>query len=171
MGVKTLVSTVTVGAGGAASIQFTSIPQTGTDLLVVLSARGSTASATASSLFYLNGATTAYNAKWFYGDGSTTSSSSGIGIPVNGANSTTNTFGNASFYIPNYASSLAKTISIEAVTENNAAEAWQNIKAHSWNGTSAVTSISVIANANTFAQYSTASLYIITKGSGGATVA
>ena len=35
----TLVSTVTVGAGGAANIQWTSIPNTATDLYITVSAR------------------------------------------------------------------------------------------------------------------------------------
>ena len=34
-----LISTITVGSGGAASIDFTSIPQTYTDLLVKISLR------------------------------------------------------------------------------------------------------------------------------------
>ena len=37
----TLISSVTVGSGGAASIEFTSIPSTYTDLVLKLSARSS----------------------------------------------------------------------------------------------------------------------------------
>ena len=40
------IQTVTVGSGGAASIDFTSIPQTYTDLKIVLSARTNRANAT-----------------------------------------------------------------------------------------------------------------------------
>ena len=39
MATYTLISSVTVGAGGASSIDFTSIPSTYTDLLVKISAR------------------------------------------------------------------------------------------------------------------------------------
>jgi hypothetical protein len=42
----TLISSVTVGSGGAADIEFTSIPATYTDLLVKISIRNATSGAT-----------------------------------------------------------------------------------------------------------------------------
>ena len=47
----TLISTVTVGAGGAASIDFNSIPGTYTDLLLVVSVRSTRPAATNDGLF------------------------------------------------------------------------------------------------------------------------
>jgi hypothetical protein len=41
-GTMVKIDTVTVGSGGAASIEFTNIPQTYTDLQIVLSARSAT---------------------------------------------------------------------------------------------------------------------------------
>jgi hypothetical protein len=48
MTVKSLIETVTVGAGGAASIEWTGIAGTGQDLLVVFSLRCTTSNATGS---------------------------------------------------------------------------------------------------------------------------
>ena len=87
-----------------------------------------------------------------------------------GANATSNTFGNTSVYIPNYAGSTNKSVSSDAVTENNATTASQQILASIWNNTSAITSIFVSDTGSNLVQNSTASLYGILRGSGGATV-
>lgn len=173
----TLVNTVTVGAGGAASIDFTSIPQTGTDLLVVLSARGDNVNATRSLLVKLNSSSTSYSDKTLWGSGSSvgSSSSSSGGVDINGgvipaAGSTASTFSNGSIYIPNYSGSTNKSVSIDNVQENNATAAQQYLTAGLWSNTSAITSINLTPSSGNFVQYSTASLYTITKGSGGATV-
>ena len=172
----TLVSTVTVGAGGAASIDFTSIPQTGTDLLIVISGRG-TASVNNDNLsLTLNGNTgSIYTRKTLYGTGSGTGSATGTyakfyGAAYPGASATSNTFGNVSFYIPNYANGANKSISVDSVTEHNGTEANQTISAGLFASTAAITSLALVAEGGNFAQYSTASLYTIQVGSGGATV-
>lgn len=171
-----LVSTVTVGAGGAASIDFTSIPQTGTDLLVVSSVRSDSATITRVLYLNVNGSTTSYSDKTLNGTGTTVSSTTNIGgsIGVYGgaipaATAVANTFNNTSFYIPNYAGSANKTISADATQENNISAAQMNLVASLWSNTAAITSISLTTSGN-FVQYSTASLYTITKGSGGASV-
>jgi len=166
----TLVSTVTVGSGGAASIDFTSIPQTGTDLLVVYSLRSTSGDNNVQMSF--NSSTTSFTNKVLYGNGSTVSSGSNYAkagyMPY--STDTSNTFGNNSIYVPNYTSSTNKSYSLETVTENNATSVAMALLAGLWSNTSAITSLSLIANSGSFAQYSTASLYTITKGSGGATV-
>ena len=170
----TLVSTVTVGAGGAASIDFTSIPQTGTDLFLVVSARVTGADGTPRLRF--NGSTTGYTDKWLYGDGAY----KGTASNVNGGSSiwagqfdasgdTSSTFTNGTIYIPNYAGATAKSVSVDSVKENNGTTGYQELVAGAWSGTAAITSLSLLGASN-FVQYSTASLYTITKGSGGATV-
>lgn len=173
----TLVSTVTVGAGGAASIEFTGIPQTGTDLLVVFSVRSFDGSITYFDIRFNGDAGANYSNRSLYGTGTTAYSDieSGSSIfaiaSVTPSTATANTFGNGSFYVPNYAGASAKSLSFDNVTENNATAAYQNITAGLWNSTAAITSVKIFPNASTFAQYSTASLYLITKGSGGASVA
>lgn len=173
----TLVSTTTIGSGGAANIDFTSIPQTGTDLLLVLSGR-STLSGTFqdNAQIDLNGSTTGYTYKDLYGNGSATGSytdsgnvRASIGI-LSAATSTANSFGNIQVYFPNYAGSTNKSFSVDAVQEDNSGTARQDINAGLWSNTAAISRITIRAFGANLAQYTTASLYTITKGSGGATV-
>lgn len=154
----------------ATNITFSSIPQTGTDLLLVLSARRSGGSVTATSELFFNGDTT-ISGKQLYGNGSAASSSnvSQYITVSNGASATSSTFANYVIYIPNYAGSNVKSFSIDAVTENNGSSGSQYLIAGKWNNTAAIDSVKFDAG-DTFVAGTTASLYTITKGSGGATV-
>ena len=174
------IQTVTVGSGGASSIDFTSIPQTYTDLCVVLSARGTNAGTGANDgHLTFNSSSTGYSSRLLYGTGGATGSASNSGSYmywVGGAVSgglTANTFGNSSIYIPNYTSSNYKSVSFDGVNENNGSYGTQLMTAGLWSSTSAITSISLSLDYNNFAQYSTATLYGVTatpnttKASGG----
>jgi hypothetical protein len=172
----TLVSTVEVGSGGAASIDFTSIPQTGTDLYLVVSARSSGAYTSDFLYVQINTNTDLYNNRILKGSGSAASSSnrsgSGIaGFEVNysGTVTTANTFSNGSYYFPNYSATTNKSVSIDHVWENNATAAEQYLVAGLLATSSAITSLKIFGLSANLGQYSTASLYLITKGSGGAT--
>ncbi len=168
-----LVSTVTVGAGGAASISFTGIAGTATDLLIVVSAASSKAEWTSDGLLMtLNGSSANFSGRILYGYGSgvgSTTVTNEVGI-VNAGAATASTFGNASIYLANYAGSTNKSYSTDAVSENNATAAAQRITAGLWSNTTAVTSLTLSCGNGNFIQNSTASLYTITKGSGGASV-
>ena len=161
----TLVETLEVGAGGAASIEFASIPQDADDLLLQVSSRNTS---TSNALYiYLNNDTTAtnYTYRYLMGTGSGVSSATANSniIALNEPSSfTASTFSNTSLYLPNYGSSAAKSMSVDTVTENNATLSYQRLYASSWTGTSAITSLTIYGSAD-FAQYSTASLYKITK--------
>lgn len=176
----TLISSVTVGAGGLANITFSSIPNTYTDLIIVASLRDSTAGTGDGGVkVQLNGDSAAnYLGGYLGGDGSnaafgatgtTSIFNNGYGGNPN-AGTTSNTFGNSIYLIPNYAGSLAKMVIFDAVGETNAASANQSLVAGNWSGTAAVTSVSLLAS-TLFVQNSTAYLYGVTKGSGGANVA
>ncbi len=166
----TLVQTVTVGAGGAASIEFTGIPQTGTDLLVVYSLRQAAGGQSTMQISF-NGANYPTN-KNLLGNGATASSNgsaSVVGYP-SASTDTANTFGNTTIYFSNYSSTTSnKSFTSDSVSENNGATAYQLLSAGLWASTAAITSISMATGSN-WAQYSTASLYLVTKGSGGASV-
>ena len=173
----TLVSTVTVGSGGASTIEFDSIPQTATDLFLVLSMRKSSGSSISFQdvvISFNNDATSAnYNTRVLYGNGSTTYSANytyagGFISSTYPQFNTANTFNNVSVYIPNYTSSTAKSVSMDNVAENNSSTTSMGINTGRWTGTAAITKVSLTAT--DIQQYSTASLYTITKGSGGATV-
>ena len=161
----TLVSTVTVGSGGAASIEFTNIPQTGKDLLLVLSTRMGAVSTGNTSTFRLNSDTTGSNYAYrvLRGNGSTADSDSGSGFFVlaNPSDATANTFTNQNIYISNYASTTTKSFSADMVTENNATAASAWIGAGRYTTSSGITTVTVISQAENFVQNSTASLYLI----------
>jgi len=161
-------STVTVGAGGAASISFSSIPATYTDLILKLSARTDRSGITQDVIgIAFNSLTTNLSMRYLQGDGSSASSSSSASLiwtRADAATATSNTFGNAEFYISNYAGSTNKSVSVDGVSENNATEAYANIVAGLWSSSAAITSIQLTsANSANFVQYSTASLYGISK--------
>jgi hypothetical protein len=156
-----LIASSTVGSGGAASIDFTSIPSTYTDLVVKFSVRNS-AGATWGTLT-LNGSSSNWSLKNLYGDGSSTGSQSQTAntftVMQNNTGDTASTFTNSEFYIPNYAGSNYKSISYEQTRENNATAAYIYLHALLWSNTAAINQITLNAITNNFAQYSTAYLY------------
>jgi hypothetical protein len=161
----TLISSVTVGAGGAASIDFTSIPATYTDLVLKVSSRSSGTSV--GNLYAtFNGSSSSYSSKYLQGSGTGTASGNGpstflgFGI-VNTSSQTSNTFASTDIYVPNYAGSTNKSLSVDGVSENNASDAYARLVADLWSNTSAITSISITPESGygNFVQYSTAYLY------------
>jgi hypothetical protein len=172
-----LIATITVGSGGAASIDFISIPQTYTDLTLVISARYTAGFEREQLNVRFNGDTGSnYTSRVLEGTDTTASSRTVASSPsfwgyAPGNAATASTFGNSQYVIPNYTGSTQKAVSIDVVTETNGALNRAALIAGVWTGTSAITSITVFnASALTFAQYSTAYLYGTLKGSGGATV-
>ena len=164
-----LIETIEVGSGGAASIEFTGIPQDGVDLQVLLSLRNSRAEYADSFYATLNSSGTGYSRRNLrgYNGGVASNNASGetliqADLFIPGTLATANTFSNGSLYLPNYTSSAAKSYSWDGVSENNAAQAGQNIQAGVWSGTDAITSIQMQVFGGTFVEYSTASLYKIT---------
>ena len=164
-----LIETIEVGAGGASVLEFQSIPQDGVDLLILLSARTSVSNYYDSTFIYVNGnypSGADGRGRNLIGTGSSVSSSDFGGAPGSydsGSTSTSNVFGNASIYISNYASSgTTKSLSVDAVTENNATSARQLISAGLQEETSGNAITSIYLNCfDTYQQYSTASLYKI----------
>jgi hypothetical protein len=156
-----LIASSTVGSGGAANIEFTSIPSTFTDLVLMASTRGTNAQVGNDINMSLNGSTTSFTYRYLFGDGSSASSASGTSGYIatgNGNGSTASTFGTLTIYIPNYAGSTNKSSSIDSVGENNATAGYGMLMANLWSNTSAITSIRITGISN-FAQYSTAYLY------------
>ena len=155
-------SAVTVGSGGAASIDFSSIPTTYTDLVVKISGRTNLAAVSDFYRMKLNNSSTSFSGRYLYAAGSGSPASgteTNYAGPVPGATSTTSTFGNVEIYIPNYAGSTNKSFSVDAVAENNATLAEMALYAGLWSNTSAINQITITPNASSFLQYSTAYLY------------
>lgn len=164
-----LISSVTVGSGGSATIDFTSIPQTYTDLVLKLSLRSTAAGAHGGSaqMIFNNSTVQEYSFVFLRGSGFTspgTGSASGnafIRVTNNHptAGNTSNTFCNSEVYIPNYTLSSQKTTSEDNVEENNTSESYSQIVAGTWANTSAINRITLTSEATLFAQNSTAYLY------------
>lgn len=176
-----LISAVTVGAGGASQIDFTAIPQTYSDLVIQLSYRGTGAGNNLLLLNANNITTNSYTTQAARGESSWSGmtqtsigvSSSFVAGFTGGSNLTANVFSSARIDLPDYTSSVDKAFFSEYVKETNDASAYElSISSGSLTMTSAITSIrlTLLLNGATFAQYTTAYLYGVTKGNGGATV-
>jgi hypothetical protein len=156
------IQTVTVGSGGASTIDFTNIPQTYTDLKLVVSGRG-TAVFNPGHYYDIkpNGLNTNLSSKYLLGIG--TSAVSGSYRPygyIAASDYTANVFGNNEHYIPNYASANHKSFSTDTVNETNASTVYGlGFDAGLWSSTSAITSLTLTPGSGNFAQYTTATLY------------
>ena len=108
------------------TIDFTNIPQTHDDLMLVMSLR--TPSTSGSGVYtpiVLPNATGSISQRTLRGNGATATSSSNSGLTINGmfkvpgGKNTANTFCSTEVYIPNYAGNQAKSMSVTSVEENN----------------------------------------------------
>ena len=162
----------------AASITFYNIPQDFDGLELVVSARTSNTGVGGYAMLDFNGDTSNTTQRHLHGNGSSAASytyTNQAFFYVNGASTTANTFSNARIFIPKYALTGAKSASIDAVIENNDINSSQNLTAHLWTGTAALTSIRLVAadsslvRTGNFVQYSSAALYGWKKGSDGIT--
>jgi hypothetical protein len=170
----------------AASVTFANIPQTGyTDLKVVISGRTDRSGQQDDDIkVQVNGNTSAiYSQRRVLGNGSATfsdsSSGSSVGVSfTTGPTATASTFGSTDIYIPNYAGSTNKSMSVDGVSENNATAAGAGMNAFLASTTSPITSITfaplfgtVFVSGSTFSLYGIAALgttpAIAPKASGG----
>lgn len=161
-----LISSYTVGSGGSSSIDFTSIPNTYTDLCLKVSLRSNY---TTDNYDYFklsfNGSTSSLSCNFQYSYGSTIARGSdasiimAFGTPPDTA--TASVFGNAEVYIPSYTSSNSKVMSIDAVAENNNTTDYRlGLTTGTWASSSAISSIKIeLVLGTLFKQYSTAYLY------------
>jgi hypothetical protein len=160
------IATVTVGSGGADSVEFTSIPSTYTHLQLRYIARTSRSEVDDGFAVQLNG-DTASNYYYHYLAGSGTSASAygeantGYGVPyVSAANAGANTFGIGILDLLDYRNTNKyKTAKILGGEDNNGA-GWVALNSGLWRNTAAVTSIKCQTNAlGNFLQYSHFALY------------
>lgn len=161
---RVLIASNTLGSA-AASVTFSSIPGTYTDLVLKWSARCDTT--TENVDIQLNAATTNYSLTQIDGYGSSGVASSRsttglVGIRVYGmtnSNNTASTFGSAEFYLPNYAGSTNKPNSTFAATETNGTVALIQAVAGLRSNTDAVTSLKLQTGSGNFVAGSSFFLY------------
>ena len=170
-----VIQHVEIGAGGAASLTFTSIPQNFTHLYVKFSGR-MTRAGNSGSIFSMriNGdSSTICNYRLLLGNAAYTGTSASF-LPagyINGPTSTAGLFSNHSIHIPNYAGSLVKNVTAESTSPDNSTSQLVCVSAGLYNSTSPVTSLyfAELNGPSDLVEHTTATLYGITAGSDGTT--
>lgn len=137
-------------SSSAASVTFSAIPATYTDLVLRASARNSAAVNNAVLGVRVNGlSTTIYSTLYLQSTGSAASSQSNAtqtelnGNTFQGSLTTANTFTSIEYYIPNYTVAIHKPISGISHGENNATAALTRDSANLIRTTDAITSINL----------------------------
>lgn len=153
----TLIGSVSF-TGSQSAVVFQNVPNTYTDLLVMLSGRTTVNNFATSSYFFFNGGGQVQNIRTLSADGGTVGSGSTVAFFSNGASASANYFTNVSFYVPSYASSLNKTVLIDigANVVGNSGSA--GISGMTTNLTAAITSVH-ITNDGQWTANTTAYLY------------
>ena len=154
-----------------ASVTFSSIPSTYTDLVLKISARGSTAAGGAGSSVRLNGSSgTNYSERRlinFNGTSTQAACNSGTAFEyqvIPGDSATSNTFGSMEVYIPSYLSVSKHPISFAYISENISTTSNQGgVTASLWSDTSAVTSFTIAPSSGNFLTGSSFYLYGISN--------
>lgn len=167
-----LIAKVSLGSD-ASSIEFTNIPGTYTDLLIVGSLRLGRSATSSTVYMQVNGdtGTTKYSSRRLYGN-----TDSGVGSDsfsgnnkalvcgdVTANTATSSTFGSLEVYLPNYAGSTNKSVSGVGVAEHNGG-GLLSAAAGLWSDTAAITSL-LFADYNSSTVKSGSSMYLygITK--------
>jgi hypothetical protein len=158
----TLISS-NVLASSAASVTFSSIPSTYTDLVLRMSMRNNDNSTRGYVTFRMNSNSgTVYSTRVLLSDGATVSNDAVStradllsGLLTDGNTATTNTFSNVEMYIPSYTANQNKPISIFGVTETNATTtAMTTAVAGLFRDTNAISSITIYPDTNASPAYS-----------------
>ena len=162
----TLISS-NVLTSSAASVTFSAIPSTYTDLVIRWSGSWSTNGTPNIYCEFNSDTSNNYSAVILYGYGSAAGSNiqsnqaravSGI---LNSSTATANTFASGEIYIPSYLASANKPFSAYAVTENNSAGTDVIIQPNAalWRNTAAITSIKITPQSANFVSGSSFYLY------------
>jgi len=152
----------TVLTGTTASVSFSSIVNTYTDLVLLISARGDGASTSVN--IKLNGTFTTDSSTNVTGVGTTAASSNTSGRSIQGGQSnstdTSNTFSNVEAYFLNYAGSAYKVISASMARENNSSTVnLVGAQAFLYQITAAINQIELIPGSGNFVSGSRFDLY------------
>ena len=147
----TLISS-NVLTSSAASVTFSSIPATYTDLVLRISARTDYTGDYKNNIdITVNGSATGYSVTSLFGTGTTTGSNRASSTTrwgrsySNTALTTSNTFNSLELYFSNYASSAYKVASGFGVTElNSATDNFVNAVANLWQDASVISSINLV---------------------------
>lgn len=162
------IQTVTVGAGGASSIEFTSIPSTYTHLQIRGLVKNNSTSLTAdvNQLQFNADTATNYNTHYLQGDGAAATSAAVAnspsiyaGICARSNASYTSMFGVSVIDVLDYTNTNKnKTVrTLSGVDMNGSGYLFYSSGA--WRNTNAITSIKLFVSGNNYVQYSSFALY------------
>lgn len=160
-----LIQTIVVGSGGAATVEFTSIPQDADELVLITSYR--TSSSTETGTMTVNNDT---GSNYYYEEFIETSASNPASYQTSArilmapSTATTYCFGNGEFVFPNYTYSAGTKafFNYQTIDTNGSvlAYSYPSFYSYEYLGTNAITSIQLNGS---FIQDSTFSLYKIKK--------
>ena len=156
-------------SSSTSSVTFSSIPQTYTDLKMLVSARTDRSGQDNDALYIsINSNTSNLTSKLLEGIGSGTPNSYTASgtikvFPIVGSTATANTFGNGEIYFSNYTISQYKSFIGDGVNENNATQAIAGLSANLWSDNAGITSLTFTAIGTNFISDSTFYLYGIKK--------
>lgn len=160
-----LISSITVGSGGASSMEFTNIPQTYTDLLLKVTGRTNKGDLYNDLSIRFNGSSADFSTLGFVSTGSgkatfTTTSPYVGSVNDTGGSGGSNIFSSNDIYIFNYRGSNLKSVSADsAVERNNTGNDEKGLYSTLWSQNAAITTITLVSAGYTLSQYSTACLY------------
>ncbi|NDD85579.1 hypothetical protein EBZ38_15060 [bacterium] len=150
----------------AASVTFSSIPSTYTDLVLRMSARNDRAVTNGTLNLTINNLSTSiYSWTFLQGNGSAASSNRNSAttflsdIPLVGSSATSNTFSSIEIYLPSYLASQNKPVGIFGVNETNATAIEMKANAGLIQSTAAIDRID-ISNTSTFQFVSGSSFFL-----------
>lgn len=153
-------------ATSVASVTFSSIPDTYTDLLIKMSCRTTGAGSFAAAwLVTFNSTSSGYSNTWMRGNGATSVSqrysntTSLNGGWENASGATASTFDSSEILIPGYVASRNKPILISNITETNATTAYIIGNSGLWRDTTAISSIQISPSAGSWDTGSSFFLY------------
>jgi hypothetical protein len=162
----TLISSTTVGSGGASTVTLSSIPQTYNDLVLYSNSRLASGGARYDGTMTMNSVTTNY--RFTYGEGYATNSiytsgantAAGQEILVNQSNHTANYFSASQFYIANYTSTALKpSLYLQCDPSDSASQFYIQTGTGLFPSGAAISSLTITPNIGNIAQYSSFHLY------------
>lgn len=161
-------------AAGRTEIEFANIPQTYTDLYLLISSRSSRTGNTNDTLLVnVNSLTSGYTRHIVRGNSSgasgvaATSGSDAIIGYTTANDAAASIYGNTSVYFSGYTDSSAKAYSVKTAGENNGTTAFHGFTVVNQSSTNAIDTISITVGNGNLMQYSSATLYGVTSGSDG----
>jgi len=161
---NTFTKIATISTYGVSSYEFTSIPATYTDLMLITSIRTSgTATAQEGLELQFNSAVSNRSDRRFYAYINTAYADTGTAMYAGRASATgatANCFGSTITYITNYTTTKVKMSQSMGGSQSNSTTKLMDVMVNAWNDSATITSIKIIPDeGGTIQQYSTADLY------------